>query len=196
MLSKIVRAFSVGAIVFAFLTSAFAGPMTGDSMSVYFAQPNTSTPYAGLCGNNPAGCFSSQNFVVSSGIETNFACCGGGQLVASIDFSDDALVITWLNAIGGNYGTAFQGFVFTDSSAAFDSINTVTGLNSSLVSVSGHQLFVNLGPATTGFSFNRGASITVTFGTGTGAIPEPGTLALAGLAFFGLCWQRRRQGKR
>lgn len=172
------------------VSNSQAGPLTGDNMSAYFAQPNDGTPYSGLCGYAATGCFSPDNFTVAAGIETYFIFCCGSNL-AAIDFSDDSLTITWVASVGGNYATAFQGFVFTDATSAFDPILSVSGLNASWVTVSGNKLDVNLGPGQA-WGFQPGDQIVVTFGSGTGNVPEPGTLALCAMALLAFAGIGRR----
>lgn len=166
-----------GAIVagVSFVQDASAGPLTDDSISVYFAQPDVSTPYTGVCGNSPSGCFSPTIFTVGAGTETTFYSSGP---VANINFSDDKLVITWTKHVLGDYDTAFQGFVFTDKTSNFSPIASIHGLHPSLVSESGDQLYVNLGTASSGFNFTIGRAITVNFRPVPSGAPEPSTWAM------------------
>ena len=169
--------------------NAFAGPLTGDSISVYFAEADTSTPYTAGCGDIPAGCFSEQSFTVGSGAETTYYVADGP--VANIDFSDDRLVITWIDNVTDG-STGFHGFVFTDATNNFDPIGSVSGLSASLVSEDADQLYVSLDPEHFGI-FDKGDTITINFGA-TPA-PEPSTWAMMLLGFAGIGYAGYRRSR-
>jgi hypothetical protein len=126
---------------------------------------------------------------------------GGMSLVdVSIDVGDDYLDIGFDNAGFGYFATGyFNGYVFTFDSdtavtfteATVDSVVTTLGLNDSLLSFVGNQLYVNVA----GLSFNSTsyARIDLTSEGGPSPVPVPAAVWLFASGLLGLVgWRRRR----
>ena len=143
----------------------------------------------------PAGgyTFSPAAFVVGSGPES--AVSTAGTPLASIDFGDSGLQITFLT--GNQFGVGpFNGYVFKSdaftgvSGVTLDPLHTLSALTLDRISVVGDELQLNL----SGLSHGRGAVVALDFQFT--AVPEPGTWALmiVGAGLAGASLRRRPRG--
>jgi len=134
-------------------------------------------------------CFTPQVFTVGAGLESTTV-GGFGVAVFSIDFSADALTITYLSTADWTVAP-FNGVVFTVlSGSPFSAISSVLGISALDVTEPADRLAINW----EGITFNTGDQVVVNFAPVPGPIIGaglPGLVAACG-ALIALVRRRRR----
>ncbi|MGA2115119.1 MAG: PEP-CTERM sorting domain-containing protein [Bryobacteraceae bacterium] len=164
-------------------SSAVAGNILGDTVTIEYLYPTSSTLYG----------ISTSGVVTASGITLDIF--GNNNLTAL----PNAVELTEVNpAPGGTsfLSAAFNGFsiqdvtnpsAFTSSGFSVDPATTVPAFNISDVSVTGGLLYINY----QGLSTPIGSLIEVDFTAG-GTTPEPSTLSILALGLGAILAARRR----
>lgn len=185
-IKRILTALSLGLSLFG---SAHATLLSGKTVGFAYYKPDLGTSYA----YSGAG-----NYVVGSGVEV----ANVVDYLATMDVSDSNLLIAILPpprfaAATGNFlSAAFNGFVIYDALGTIDDFTSVTinaitnmaGFDSSRITFDANHIWVNWG----GLSYTRGSTIVSLDINGTQQVPEPGTLALAGLALLAMVCRLRK----
>lgn len=162
--------------------------LVGNSISASYGFPTPGTFPFGFVSYSPA------TFTVGAGIESVLSIASNLHPpvndIINVDFSANALTLTFVNAETRNAGT-FNGPEFTVLTGnPFSAISSViiSGSQSVTAAIVGGVLEVNW----QGQAFNAGDTVVVNF---TAAVPEPSTWAMmiAGFAGLGFLAYRRRQ---
>lgn len=177
-------AFGLIALALVVASPARALGLTGQSMSVAYYAPDTSTVYGGAA-------FTPPSFVVGPGQETD----GNVEDVTHllVDFGDDTLDIVLKTTLFQPHwpDAAFSGMIFTSvlphaiASATVDASTTMAGFNDSRVSFTGNQLLVNWAD----LSYVDGTTVKINFTF----VPEPGGALLVGCGLIGLVFAQRKR---
>jgi PEP-CTERM motif len=170
-------------------SSAWATPtLVGDVVSIGAYFPNLSTPIGTL----------SIVEVVTPGAEcSNSGCLNllNGESLNLEAQSISGTFTTGFDATGTFNGYVFDDLDFTEGGAITGvslSVNSITGLTVDDITFDGDTVWVNL-LGTTLPSSTAVGTFTIDLVVAPAAIPEPGALALAGLALAGLAVSRRRR---
>ncbi|MBI5256572.1 MAG: PEP-CTERM sorting domain-containing protein [Burkholderiales bacterium] len=161
---------------------ATAAPLWGSTVNYQYFVPSLVNPYGGA---------SNGNYVVGAGVEVPHVLFG----VGTMDITANQLIVDF--SIATQFGFApFNGFVLSDVLGAIDAITGVSidpttnmaGFDASRVSFSDDAIAVNW----QGLSITPDTRMVLTLNFG--AVPEPASWGLAGLALFGLAAASRRTG--
>ena len=177
-------------ISLAMASGAHATLLSGNTVGFNYYKPNLASSYA-YSDNG--------NYVVGNNVEVlNVA-----DRLATLDISDSSILITFLAppmfspSAGSFFSAAFNGFVLTDILHAIDaftsvSINPATnmvGFDISRISFDDDNIWVNWG----GLAYTRGTTIVqLDINKTSQQVPEPGTLALAGIALLAMTKRLRK----
>lgn len=185
MLNKTLR-FAVGLMAMCVAGSAFAGLM-GKQFDVGYYFPDASTPYA-------FASFSPESFIAGPGVDT----IGNVEDVTflNVDLTDTGLTVTFETVLSNPIwnGAAFNGIILTTADLlgvedpVVDAGSTFGGFDASRVTLTAHQIFLNWN----GLSYQNGTVLALSFAAIPSSIPEPQSMALAGLGLVLIAISRRR----
>lgn len=166
------------------LGTAHATLLTGKTVSYQYAFPSINSNYG-----SPAD----GNYVVGSGVEilNGFCCNFEGQL----DFTDAGFKAVFHDEGSYTY-SSFNGFRVSDVFGQIASFTSVTigtatnmvGFDASRISFDHDNIWINW----QGLAFNPNTVVAIEV-NGASDVPEPGVIALMGLALAGLAVSRRRK---
>lgn len=166
------------------LGSAHATLLTGKTVSFQYAFPSISSAY----GSSANG-----NYVVGSGVEIqNGFCCG---FEGKMDFSDTGFQALF-QGTSSYTSSSFNGFRVSDVFGQIASFTSVTvgaatnmvGFDASRITFDNDNIWINW----QGLAFNPNTVVAIELNGGND-VPEPGIIALIGLALAGVAVSRRRQ---
>lgn len=187
---KLHRILAIFTIALGFSNAVQATLLNGKLIGYQYYYPTIATPYGDV--GSGFGMASNGSHLVGNGIEVeNLA-----DMTATLDISDTNLYVQF-QYDSFFYASDFSGFrVFDVANSISDilsvSINSVTnmaGFDLSRVSFDANNIWVNL----QGLSFNESTILSLDILGGQQEIPEPGTLALLGLALLGMVGALRRR---
>lgn len=167
-------------------TGARAALLLGQNVSVEYFHPDLTSIEL-----DAGGGLDLSNILVSSEVEIADLIQG----VASLDIRDQQLYVSFLYP-GTFHATAFNGFrlsVLSPGVAAFtsvttDAISSLAGFGNERIGFGTDYLQINW----QGLTFNAGDVLALNINAAPQAVPAPQTLALLGIALFGLAALRRR----
>lgn len=174
-------------------TSAHAG-FVGRTLQATYYYPDLTTPYL-LAPATPA------TFTVGTApaVETTVDVEGVTQI--AVDFTDASLFFDFTTSLSSPtwVSTSFNGIVFDRltgsalslASASIDPSSTFTGFTDSRVGWSDNQLTIDWN----GLSYVNGTSLLINFTSVPASVPEPGSLALLGVALAALAYSTRQKPK-
>jgi len=186
MLKKILRLVA-GMLAMCVAGSAFAG-LIGKQFDIGYYFPDTNTLYA-------QASFSPSSFIAGSGVDT----IGNveGVTFLNVDLADNNLTITfdtvltnptWSNA-------AFNGLILSTAdflgvaNPVVDPGSTFSGFDASRITLTAHQIFLDWN----GLSYQDGTVLALSFADVPLSVPEPQSVALAGLGLVVFAALRRRR---
>ena len=195
MKTQISQFLAVAVLTAVAATSAQAGFVGRELKATYFV-PDLATPY-GSATATPA----TFTVGIAPAVETTVNVEKVTQI--AVDFTDNSLRFdfkttletpTWNSAsFNGMVFDLLTGSAFSLTSKSIDSSSTFTGFDASRVAFTDNQLTIDW----KGLSYVNGTSLLINFTSAPASVPEPGSLALLGLALAGLayCTRQKRSAK-
>ena len=191
MKTKISHFAAVALLTAVTATSAHAGFVGRELKASYFV-PNLATEY-GSATATPA------TFTVGIPVAVETIVDVERVTDIAVDFTDNSLRFDFTTTLGTPtwLSTPFNGMVFdlvtgsafSLTSASIDSSSTFAGFDASRVGFTDNQLTINWN----GLSYVNGTSLLINFTSAPASVPEPGSLALLGLALAALAYSARQK---
>ena len=193
MKTKISQFAAVALLTAVTATSAHAG-FVGRTLNATYFDSGLVTPY-------PLATATPPTFTVGvpAAVETVVDVEGVTQI--TVDFTDTSLRFDFTTTLSGPAWRTepFNGLVFDRlagsalslTSAIIDPSSTFAGFDASRVGWDDNQLRINW----SGLSYVNGTSLLINFTSAPTSVPEPGSLALLGLALAGLAYSTRQKRK-
>ena len=191
MKTKISQFVAVAMLTAVTATSAQAGFVGRELKATYFV-PDLATPY-GSATATPA----TFTVGIAPAVETTVNVENATQI--AVDFTDNSLRFdfttilsnpTWNPAsFNGMVFDLLTGSAFSLTSASIDSSSTFAGFDASRVGLTDDQLTINWN----GLSYVNGTSLRINFTSAPASVPEPGSLALLGVALAFLAYSTRQR---
>jgi hypothetical protein len=164
-------------------TSAHATILDGKTVGFTYYFPTVDNVYG-----SPAN----GHYVVGAGIEIpNGICCG---FEGSVDFSDKNVLVDFSEDFGGYTPGSFNGFRITDVFDTIDSFTSVSissnmaGLGADRMTFDANNIWLNW----QGLSYQSDTFVSLEITSSSGEVPEPSTLALAGIGLLAFSRLRRK----
>lgn len=191
MKTQISQFLAVAVLTAVTATSAQAG-FVGRQLQATYYFPDLTTPYA-LATEAPP------TFTVGAPVAVETIVNVEGVTQIAVDFTDNSVRFgfttslnnpTWSSvSFNGMVFDLLTGSTFSLTSKSIDPSSTFAGFDASRVGYSDNQLTINWN----GLSYVNGTSLLINFTSAPASVPEPGSLALLGLALAGLAYCTRQK---